>query len=89
MNSVFAKWKSARTELEGPKEEEEEPSEDIEERRKLEIEQWKSEQLATGESENNANFVPVTDWRERVERARRIQQKALKEKNNSSTSETT
>jgi len=76
-NSVFAKWASARTELVGkPQKEEEREEEDlevIEQKKRVELEQWRTGQLKTGESDSNANFLPVAvDWRERVERARRI-----------------
>ena len=55
MNSVFAKWASARTELVGKKieegegegEGEEEDVETVEQRKKVEIEQWRTEQLKT------------------------------------------
>ncbi len=47
MNSVFAKWKSARTELAGKVqvEEEEEEREDLETIKQTEIERWKKEQI--------------------------------------------
>ncbi|XP_020596770.1 uncharacterized protein LOC110036624 [Phalaenopsis equestris] len=68
VSSLVDKWKAAKEELH----EEEEPEsalEILEKKRQKEIEGWHARQIATGEAQDNANFVPLGgDWRERVKR---------------------
>ncbi|WOL19433.1 hypothetical protein Cni_G28231 [Canna indica] len=72
VSSLVDKWKAAKEELHG--EEEEEPKdalEILEKKRQKEIEEWRARQIATGEAQDNANFLPLGgDWRERVKRRR-------------------
>lgn len=59
MNSVFAKWGKARTEIVGKKEEEgeEEDAETIAQKKRADIEQWRTEQLKTYAFFKNLSFV--------------------------------
>lgn len=72
VSSLVDKWKAAKEELHGDEEEEPENAlEILEKKRQKEIEQWRARQVATGEAQDNANFVPLGgDWRERVKRRR-------------------
>ncbi|KAE9598561.1 hypothetical protein Lal_00021035 [Lupinus albus] len=71
VSSLVDKWKAAKEEL---LEEEEEPEslyEALERKRQREIEEWRANQIASGEAKDNANFQPLGgDWRERVKRKR-------------------
>lgn len=71
VSSLVDKWKAAKEEL---KEEEKEPKtayEILEMKRQREIEEWRAQQIASGEAKDNANFQPLGgDWRERVKRRR-------------------
>ncbi|KAM7495667.1 hypothetical protein LguiB_030276 [Lonicera macranthoides] len=72
VSSLVDKWKAAKDELH--EEEEDEPEnayEMLEKKRRREIEQWRAQQIASGEAKDNANFQPLGgDWRERVKRRR-------------------
>ncbi|KAK8940388.1 hypothetical protein KSP39_PZI010433 [Platanthera zijinensis] len=72
VSSLVDKWKAAKEELHGDEEDEPENALEILEKKRLkEIEQWRARQVATGEAQDNANFVPLGgDWRERVKRRR-------------------
>ncbi|GLT83746.1 hypothetical protein SLE2022_020180 [Rubroshorea leprosula] len=66
------KWKAAKEELNEV--EEDEPAnayEILEMKRQQEIEEWRAQQIASGEAKDNANFQPLGgDWREKVKRRR-------------------
>ncbi|KAG2317883.1 hypothetical protein Bca52824_021005 [Brassica carinata] len=68
VSSLVDKWKAAKEELNDSEEEEEEDDYGILDRkRRREIEEWKSRQIASGEAKDNANFQPLGgDWREKV-----------------------
>ncbi|CAA7016329.1 unnamed protein product [Microthlaspi erraticum] len=70
VSSLVDKWKAAKEELNDSEEEEEEEDYGILDRkRRREIEEWKSRQIASGEAKDNANFQPLGgDWREKVKR---------------------
>ncbi|CAH8348995.1 unnamed protein product [Eruca vesicaria subsp. sativa] len=70
VSSLVDKWKAAKEELNDSEEEEEEDDYGILDRkRRREIEEWKSRQIASGEAKDNANFQPLGgDWREKVKR---------------------
>ncbi|PKU66946.1 hypothetical protein MA16_Dca017266 [Dendrobium catenatum] len=70
VSSLVDKWMAAKEELHG-EEEPENALEILEKKRQKEIEEWRARQFATGEAQDNANFVPLGgDWRERVKRRR-------------------
>ncbi|GMH05850.1 hypothetical protein Nepgr_007690 [Nepenthes gracilis] len=81
VSSLVDKWKAAKEELHEEEEEEpENPLEILEKKRLREIEEWRTQQLTSGEARDNANFQPLGgDWRERVKR-RRAQKMAFSEK---------
>lgn len=62
--STCAQWKAAKEELNDSEEEEEEDDYGVLDRkRRREIEEWKSRQIASGEAKDNANFQPLGgDW---------------------------
>ncbi|GKV36492.1 hypothetical protein SLEP1_g44618 [Rubroshorea leprosula] len=66
------KWKAAKEELNEV--EEDKPAnayEILEMKRQREIEEWRAQQIASGEVKDNANFQPLGgDWREKVKRRR-------------------
>ncbi|CAH1450992.1 unnamed protein product [Lactuca virosa] len=70
VSGLVDKWKAVKEELH----EEEEPEnalEALEKKKQRGIEQWRAQQIATGEAKDNANFQPLGgDWRERVRRKR-------------------
>ncbi|KAJ0242418.1 Uncharacterized protein HA466_0208840 [Hirschfeldia incana] len=70
VSSLVDKWKAAKEELNDSEEEEEEDDYGIlDKKRRREIEEWKSRQIASGEAKDNANFQPLGgDWREKVKR---------------------
>ncbi|CAN6197939.1 unnamed protein product [Urochloa humidicola] len=72
VSSLVDKWKAAKEELRDEEEEEPESAlEALERKRQKEIEVWRKQQIASGEAQENANFVPVRgDWRDRVKRRR-------------------
>ncbi|GAB4845895.1 hypothetical protein Ancab_024899 [Ancistrocladus abbreviatus] len=72
VSSLVDKWKAAKEELHEQEEEEPENAlEILEKKRHREIEEWRAQQLASGEARDNANFQPLGgDWRERVKRRR-------------------
>ncbi|CAL5052519.1 unnamed protein product [Urochloa decumbens] len=71
VSSLVDKWKAAKEELRDEEEEPESALEALERKRQKEIEEWRKQQLASGEAQENANFVPVRgDWRDRVKRRR-------------------
>ncbi|XP_062078974.1 uncharacterized protein LOC133783376 isoform X2 [Humulus lupulus] len=75
VSSLVDKWKAAKEEL-LEDEEPENPYEMLEKKRQREIEEWKAQQIASGEAKDNANFQPLGgDWRERVKRRRAQQAK--------------
>lgn len=60
--STCAQWKAAKEEL-NDSEEEEEDYGILDRKRRREIEEWKSRQIASGEAKDNANFQPLGgDW---------------------------
>jgi hypothetical protein len=78
VSSLVDKWKAAKEEL-NDSEEEEDDSEILDRKRKREIEEWKSRQIASGEAKDNANFQPLGgDWREKVKRKRERAEKSQK-----------
>ncbi|KAF8048635.1 hypothetical protein N665_2449s0005 [Sinapis alba] len=71
VSSLVDKWKAAKEELNDSEEEEEEEDDYgvLDKKRRREIEEWKSRQIASGEAKDNANFQPLGgDWREKVKR---------------------
>ena len=43
----------------------------LERKRQKDIDEWRKQQIASGEAQENANFVPLGgDWRDRVKRRR-------------------
>ncbi|CAH2053841.1 unnamed protein product [Thlaspi arvense] len=70
VSSLVDKWKAAKEELNDSEEEEDEEDYGIlDKKRRREIEEWKSRQIASGEAKDNANFQPLGgDWREKVKR---------------------
>lgn len=81
VSSLVDKWKAAKEELRDEEEEEPESAlEALERKRQKEIEEWRKQQIASGEAQENANFVPVRgDWRDRVKRRRAEVKKESKE----------
>ncbi|KAJ0989719.1 hypothetical protein J5N97_008075 [Dioscorea zingiberensis] len=78
VSSLVDKWKAAKEELHGDEDEEpENVYEVLERKRQKEIEEWRARQIASGEAQDNANFLPLGgDWRERVRRKRAEAKKA-------------
>ncbi|XP_074303407.1 uncharacterized protein LOC141637903 isoform X2 [Silene latifolia] len=71
VSSLVDKWKAAKEELEEEEERYESPLEILEKKRQREIEDWRAQQIASGEAKENANFQPLGgNWRERVKRRR-------------------
>ncbi|KAL0399094.1 UNVERIFIED_CONTAM: hypothetical protein Sradi_2252700 [Sesamum radiatum] len=71
VSSLVDKWKAAKEELHEEEEEPEDAYEILEKKRQREIEEWRAQQIASGEAKDNANFQPLGgDWRERVKRKR-------------------
>ncbi|CAO2835762.1 unnamed protein product [Amaranthus hypochondriacus] len=72
VSGLVDKWKAAKEELEEEEEEERvTPLEILENKKRREIEEWRAQQIASGEAKENANFQPLGgDWRERVKRKR-------------------
>ncbi|CAN4097135.1 unnamed protein product [Withania somnifera] len=72
VSSLVDKWKAAKEELHEVEEEERESAlEKLEKKRQREIEEWRAQQIASGEAKDNVNFQPLGgDWRERVKRKR-------------------
>lgn len=71
VSSLVDKWKAAKEELHGSDDEDESENgiEVLEKKRQREIEEWRRQQIASGEAQDNANFQPLGgDWRERVKR---------------------
>ncbi|XP_077237545.1 WW domain-containing protein isoform X2 [Tasmannia lanceolata] len=70
VSSLVDKWKAAKEELHGDEDDEPENAYEIlEKKRQREIEEWRAQQIASGEAQANANFQPLGgDWRERVRR---------------------
>ncbi|GBG72434.1 hypothetical protein CBR_g12012 [Chara braunii] len=80
VSSLLSKWQAAKEEM---MQREDEVSDEeralydpdaLERKREKEIEEWRRQQLASGEALENSNFQPlggVLDWRERVKRARK------------------
>lgn len=71
VSSLVDKWKAAKEELHGSDDEDESENaiEVLEKKRRREIEEWRMQQIASGEAQDNANFQPLGgDWRERVKR---------------------
>ncbi|CAM6037237.1 unnamed protein product [Sphagnum compactum] len=82
VSSMVNKWLAAKEELHSSEEDEEDKAlfdlEAIEKKRQKEIEEWRSQQLASGGALENANFQPLgtLDWRERVKHAKKAENKA-------------
>lgn len=71
VSSLVDKWKAAKEELHEEEDEPENAYEMLEKKRQREIEEWRAQQIASGEAKDNANFQPLGgDWRERVKRKR-------------------
>ncbi|KAK9268726.1 hypothetical protein L1049_000487 [Liquidambar formosana] len=72
VSTLVDKWKAAKEELHEDEEDEPENTyEALEKKRRREIEEWRAQQIASGEARDNANFQPLGgDWRERVKRKR-------------------
>ncbi|KAL7217717.1 hypothetical protein ACSBR2_011035 [Camellia fascicularis] len=72
VSSLVDKWKAAKEKLQEDEEDEPENAYEIlEKKRQREIEEWRAQQIASGEARANANFQPLGgDWRERVKRKR-------------------
>ncbi|KAG9448509.1 hypothetical protein H6P81_008474 [Aristolochia fimbriata] len=69
VSSLVDKWKAAKEELHAEEDEPENAYEILEKKRQKEIEEWRAQQIASGEALDNANFQPLGgDWRERVKR---------------------
>ncbi|KAJ1259061.1 hypothetical protein BS78_10G124400 [Paspalum vaginatum] len=81
VSSLVDKWKAAKEELRDEEEDEPESAlEALERKRRKEIEEWRKQQIASGEAQENANFVPVRgDWRDRVKRRRAEAKKESKD----------
>ncbi|MCO5614981.1 hypothetical protein L7F22_069268 [Adiantum nelumboides] len=85
VSSLVSKWKQAKEELHAGEDEDEDKAlfdvEVLEKKRQKEIEEWRRQQIASGEALDNANFQPLgtLDWRERVKRARKADSKEGKE----------
>nr|CAB3470353.1 unnamed protein product [Digitaria exilis] len=81
--NYYMQWKAAKEELHGDDDDDDEPEsalEALERKRQKEIEEWRKQQIATGEAQHNANFVPVGgDWRDRVKRRRAEAKKESKD----------
>ncbi|CAK9862395.1 unnamed protein product [Sphagnum jensenii] len=81
VSSMVNKWLAAKEELHSSEEDEEDKAlfdlEAIEKKRQKEIEEWRSQQLASGGALENANFQPLgtLDWRERVKHAKKAENK--------------
>ncbi|KAH7372476.1 hypothetical protein KP509_17G006200 [Ceratopteris richardii] len=91
VSNLVSKWKQAKEELHGDEDDDEDKAlydlEVLEKKRQKEIEEWRRQQIASGEALDNANFQPLgnLDWRERVKRARKADSKEPKEAAESST----
>ncbi|KAB8102189.1 hypothetical protein EE612_033523 [Oryza sativa] len=72
VSSLVDKWKAAKEELRDEEDEEPESALDaLERKRQKDIDEWRKQQIASGEAQENANFVPLGgDWRDRVKRRR-------------------
>lgn len=71
VSSLVDKWKAAKEELHGSDDEDESENaiEVLEKKRQREIDEWRMQQIASGEAQDNANFQPLGgDWRDRVKR---------------------
>ncbi|KAJ7529924.1 hypothetical protein O6H91_15G071400 [Diphasiastrum complanatum] len=79
VSTLVHKWMAAKEELHGNVEDEDDKAlydiEALEKKRQKEIEDWRRDQLASGEALENANFQPLgtLDWRERVKRAKKVE----------------
>lgn len=88
VSSLVDKWKAAKEELHEDEEDEPENTyEMLEKKRQREIEEWRAQQIASGEAKVNANFQPLGgDWRERVKRKRaKLNREAVKNSSESPT----
>lgn len=81
VSSLVDKWKAAKEELHEEDDEPENAYEMLEKKRQREIEEWRAQQIASGEAKDNANFQPLGgDWRERVKRKRaRLMKKSVED----------
>ncbi|XP_051128413.1 uncharacterized protein LOC127249570 isoform X2 [Andrographis paniculata] len=80
VSKLVDKWKAAKEELQEEEEEPENAYEMLERKRQREIEEWRAQQIASGEAKDNANFQPLGgDWRERVKRRRAERMKEKKQ----------
>uniref|UniRef100_A0A0D9WPI0 WW domain-containing protein n=1 Tax=Leersia perrieri TaxID=77586 RepID=A0A0D9WPI0_9ORYZ len=80
VSSLVDKWKAAKEELRDEEDEEPESALDaLERKRQKDIDEWRKQQIASGEAQENANFVPLGgDWRDRVKRRRAEAKKEAK-----------
>jgi hypothetical protein len=75
MSGLFQKWQSAKTELADECDDEKQFGSENSQPKKLQIAEWRSEQIRSGEANNNPNFIPLPpgDWpRERSDKIRRL-----------------
>ncbi|XP_019193947.1 PREDICTED: uncharacterized protein LOC109187961 isoform X1 [Ipomoea nil] len=89
VSNLVDKWKAAKEELHAEEEEERASAYEIlEKKRQREIEEWRAQQIASGEAKDNANFQPLGgDWRERVKRRRAEKMKETEKKPTDGTEE--
>ncbi|KAG8076095.1 hypothetical protein GUJ93_ZPchr0006g46353 [Zizania palustris] len=80
VSSLVDKWKAAKEELHNEEDDEPESALDaLERKRQKDIDEWRKQQIASGEAQENANFVPLGgDWRNRVKRRRAEAKKEAK-----------
>ncbi|KAG8094405.1 hypothetical protein GUJ93_ZPchr0012g20005 [Zizania palustris] len=80
VSSLVDKWKAAKEELHDEEDDEHESALDaLERKRQKDIIEWCKQQIASGEAQENANFVPLGgDWRARVKRRRAEAKKEAK-----------
>lgn len=78
VSKLVDKWKAAKEELHEDDEDEPENSYDfMEKKRQREIEEWRAQQISSGEARDNANFLPLGgNWRERVKRRKAARETA-------------
>jgi hypothetical protein len=66
--SALSKEQSAKEEAARQRAEREADPKVQQHKHKLKIEQWKADQIESGEALNNPNFVPVSDnWRQKLQ----------------------
>ncbi|GAQ86117.1 hypothetical protein KFL_002710120 [Klebsormidium nitens] len=71
VSSLMDKWKAAAQDAQ-PRKEGPLSAEELERQKAAELEEWRRQQIASGEADKNANFAPVEgDWRKRVKKAQK------------------